>query len=142
MPYRISPDEANALLKQGYTYVDVRTEEEFEACHPAGAVNIPLMHETPQGKVMNSRFAEAFDATFPAGSKVILGCAGGNRSLRAAAVLSAQGRDDLYECRSGFDGSRDPAGKVIEAGWRAAGLPCEEGQPEDRCWEAIRKKLG
>ena len=40
---RISPAEAFAKMKdEGFTYVDVRTPEEFEAGHPEGARNVPL----------------------------------------------------------------------------------------------------
>ena len=41
-PTRISPQEASAKLAEGWTYVDVRTEQEFEAGHPPGAVNVPI----------------------------------------------------------------------------------------------------
>ncbi len=39
---RLPPDEAKAKLDEGFTYVDVRTEEEFEEGHPEGAVNVPV----------------------------------------------------------------------------------------------------
>lgn len=39
---RISPQEASQKLAEGWTYVDVRTVEEFEAGHPPGAVNVPI----------------------------------------------------------------------------------------------------
>ncbi|AKU92222.1 rhodanese-like domain-containing protein [Vulgatibacter incomptus] len=141
MPKRISPEEANDLLQQGYTYVDVRSEAEFEACHPAGAVNIPFMHRSAAGMTPNPLFIEAFETAFPPESKIVLGCAGGNRSLKAAQLLEATGREDLVECRTGFGGARDAAGQVIEKGWQDSGLPCEVGQPPQRSWEAVRSKL-
>ena len=42
---RIDPEEARVLLdsEQGYTYLDVRTEEEFAAGHVPAAVNITVV---------------------------------------------------------------------------------------------------
>ena len=43
MVARISPEEAHAkVTNEGYAYVDVRTEAEFAAGHPAGAYNVPI----------------------------------------------------------------------------------------------------
>ena len=36
---QVSPEEAQALLSEGYRYVDVRSEREFAEGHPAGAFN-------------------------------------------------------------------------------------------------------
>ncbi len=143
MPKRISPKEAHELMGQGYTYVDVRSEGEFEASHPAGAVNIPLMHKGAMGMTPNPQFLAAFKAAFPDpdGAKVIVGCAGGNRSMRAADVLEREGYDELVEQRAGFGGARDAAGQVLEPGWQASGLPCESGAPEGRCWQSQKAKI-
>jgi len=48
---RISPIEAKALLDsgQGYTYVDVRTIEEFARGHVSGAKNIRTWNVTLRG---------------------------------------------------------------------------------------------
>lgn len=138
MPRRISPREAHELMQQGYVYVDVRSEEEFAAAHPAGAVNIPVMHRGPAGMTPNPDFVAAFRKAFSPEDKVILGCAGGNRSMKAAEMLEREGYDDLVEVRTGFGGARDAAGRVVEPGWEACGLPCEQGTPPDRCWEAFR----
>ncbi|HEY3253455.1 MAG TPA: rhodanese-like domain-containing protein, partial [Polyangiaceae bacterium] len=40
----VTPEEAAELLSQGHVYVDVRSEPEFEAGHPAGALNVPLLN--------------------------------------------------------------------------------------------------
>ena len=40
----VSVREAHEKQGQGYTYVDVRSIPEFEQGHPAGAVNVPLLH--------------------------------------------------------------------------------------------------
>lgn len=140
MPKRISPKEAHELMQQGYVYVDVRSEQEFADAHPAGAVNIPVMHRGPTGMTPNPLFLVAFLGAFPKGSKVILGCAGGNRSMKAAEILEAEGYDDLYELRTGFNGARDASGQVVEKGWQAEGLPCEQGNPDGRCWESVKRQ--
>ena len=44
MVKRVTPPEADALLAQGWTYLDVRSIPEFEGGHPAGAANVPLLH--------------------------------------------------------------------------------------------------
>ena len=43
---RISPAEAHAkMTAEGFTYVDVRTPEEFAEGRPAGSINVPLGDE-------------------------------------------------------------------------------------------------
>ena len=44
---RISPAEAQALVAEGWVYLDVRSEPEFAAGHPVGAHNVPLQHVGP-----------------------------------------------------------------------------------------------
>ena len=140
MPRRISAREAWQLVQEGWTYVDVRSEEEFAALHPAGAVNIPLMHKRPMGMVVNQEFVSAFQRAFPPGSKVVIGCAGGKRSLKAAELLEQLDYDEVVEQRAGMGGVQDPSGKVVELGWADCDLPCDRGTPPDRCWEHFRNR--
>ena len=49
MSKTVTPEEAKALLDQGYVYVDVRSEQEFESGHPAGALNVPISFMGPGG---------------------------------------------------------------------------------------------
>jgi rhodanese-related sulfurtransferase len=133
---RVSPAEANAKLASGYTYVDVRTTQEFEAGHPAGAWNVPISHaEGP-----NPDFVRVMKALFPADAKIVVGCKSGNRSTRAAKVLVAEGFQDVVDQRAGWDGARDPFGKPIEDGWARAGLPTESGSPAGRSWADLRSR--
>ena len=54
---RVSPEEAKKLIDdEGYVYVDVRSLPEFEAGHPTGAYNVPLMHQGPAGMTPNPDF--------------------------------------------------------------------------------------
>ncbi len=137
---RVSPAEAADLTKQGYTYVDVRSTAEFERGRPAGSVNVPFFHADPaRGMVPNPDFLDAMKRKFPPGSKIVLGCQSGNRSMRAAELLQQNGWGDLVEQRAGFGGARDMMGTVSEPGWPAAGLPVEDGPAPGRDWETFSK---
>jgi rhodanese-related sulfurtransferase len=137
---RISPQEANEKLGLGWTYVDVRTVEEFAAGHPAGAVNIPIALSSGGGMTPNPDFARAMSANFAPDAKIIVGCKAGGRSLRAGQALLASGFTNVLDQHAGWDGARDPFGKVSEPGWSRLGLPVEEGQPEGRSWDALKAK--
>lgn len=133
---RISPQEAADLQSQGYTYVDVRSAGEFEAGRPASSVNIPVFHRNGTQMAPNPEFLGVLKASFPAGSKFVLGCQGGNRSMRAAEMLAADGYPEIVEQRAGFGGTQ------TEAGWSNSGLPVESGPAPGRDWESMKKKLG
>jgi rhodanese-related sulfurtransferase len=119
---RISPTEAQALLQEGWTYVDVRSQPEFEQGHPKGAVNIPLMNAGPGGMTPNPDFLASVQKRFPVTSKLVVGCQAGGRSLRAATMLEGAGYSELVDQRCGWGGSNG------EAGWAASGLPTETGK--------------
>jgi rhodanese-related sulfurtransferase len=138
---RISPQEASEKLAEGWVYVDVRTVEEFEAGHPAGAINVPIMHAGPGGMVQNADFVRVMTAAFPKDSKIVCGCKAGGRSLRAAQVLLSQGFTNILDQRAGWDGARDAFGQVTEPGWSRVGLPTEPGQPAGRSWADMKKKV-
>ena len=141
-PTRISPQDASAKLAEGWTYVDVRTAEEFEDGHPAGAVNVPLLHAGPGGMTPNPDFQRVMRAAFPRDSKIIVGCKSGGRSLRAAHALLGDEFVNVLDQRAGWDGARDAFGQVAEPGWSRAGLPVEQGQPSGRSWQDVRNKAG
>jgi rhodanese-related sulfurtransferase len=137
---RISPQEASDKMAEGFTYVDVRTVEEFEAGHPAGAVNVPIMHAGAGGMVQNSNFLPVMKGTFAKDAKIVCGCKAGGRSLRAAQLLLADGFTNVLDQRAGWDGARDAFGQVSEPGWSRVGLPTEQGQPVGRSWSEMQKK--
>ena len=138
-PKRISPAEANTLLAEGFTYLDVRTEEEFELGHPAGAHNVPFLVAGPEGRVANPDFVGVMQAAFPKDAKLVVGCQGGNRSLKAAHELMGAGYTNIVEQRAGWGGGKDPFG-AVEPGWSKAGLPSETGKPAGRQYADIRAK--
>lgn len=102
-------------MAEGYTYVDVRTPEEFAEGRPAGAVNVPLADD----------FVARVDQRFAKDAKLVIGCKAGGRSLKAAKALLAAGYTNVLEQRAGFDAARGPFGEVTEPGWSRAGLPTE-----------------
>ncbi len=140
---RVSPQEAETLVKEeGYVYVDVRSIPEFDAGHPAGAYNIPLMHATPSSMRPNADFISVLIAVFPKDTKLVIGCKTGVRSLRAAQVLIEAGFEYVVDQRAGFHGVRDPFGQVKEAGWQGVGLEVSiEAHPE-RSYKALSDRKG
>ena len=85
MVKRVLPAEAAELMKQGWTYLDVRSIPEFEQGHPAGAANIPLLHFQNGRMAPNPDFQRVVEATYPKDTKLVVGCKSGGRSLQAAA---------------------------------------------------------
>jgi rhodanese-related sulfurtransferase len=123
---RVSPAEALSLMGEGYTYVDVRTEAEYAAGHPKGAVNVPVMNAGPGGMKPNPEFLGVMESVFAKDAKIVVGCKAGGRSLRAAEMLTGAGYTDVIDQRAGWDGPRDNFGALIEPGWSPAGLPAED----------------
>src|SRR4051794_899693 len=106
---RISPAEAHAKMKdESFTYVDVRTEEEFAEGHPAGAVNLPV--EAPD-------FVAVMEKAFTKDAPLIVGCKMGGRSARAAKALAAAGFTRVLDQSAGWDGKKGPFGELVEPGW-------------------------
>ena len=137
---RISPREASEKIAAGWIYVDVRTTEEFEAGHPAGALNVPISHAGPGGMAPNPDFLSAMKGAFALDARIVVGCKSGGRSLRAAQALVADGFTSVVDQRAGWDGARGPFGQEAEPGWLRAGLPTEEGQPQGRSWQDMKLK--
>jgi rhodanese-related sulfurtransferase len=137
---RISPAEASAKLAEGFTYVDVRTPEEFADGHPAGAVNVPIALASGGTMAPNPDFVRVMEVAFGKEANVVVGCKAGGRSMRAAQALLDAGFVHVLDQRAGWDGARNPFGQVTEPGWSKAGLPTESGAPAGRSWTAMRAK--
>ncbi len=136
---RVMPKEALELQQQGWTYVDVRSVPEFEAGHPTGAFNIPLMHFLPgRGMSPNPDFQTVFEKHFPKDAKVVVGCKTAGRSLRAAELLAAAGWQSVVDMRGGYEGERDMTGSSVVVGWKDASLPVEQASPPERTWEGLK----
>jgi rhodanese-related sulfurtransferase len=136
---RVSPAEAKKLLDAGYTYVDVRTVEEFDARHPEGAINVPLNLEGPPSEV--PEFVRVMRLLFPPEAKVVVGCATGMRSMRAAQWLLQAGFTDVVDQRAGMEGARNAFGGVTEKGWAGQGLPTSQGPDAGSFAEVAKSRL-
>jgi rhodanese-related sulfurtransferase len=140
MVKRVTPIEADALLKEGWVYLDVRSIPEFEGGHPTGAANIPLLHMAGGRMAPNPSFQAVVAANYPKDAKIVVGCKAGGRSLQAATLMEAAGYTSVVDMRGGFGGERDNFGRVAVAGWAEAGLPVEQTAPEDKTYAALEKR--
>ena len=140
---QVTPREAYELLEQdpGAIYLDVRTEGEFEAGHPAGARNVPVVLVDPVARqpVPNPDFVAIVKRHLASDTRLVVGCQSGGRSQHACELLARAGYTDLANVWAGFGGARDQTGRIV-AGWAAAGLPVEEGQPSGRCYADLKSK--
>lgn len=101
---KVSPPEAVRLInREKGVLVDVCEPAEYAAGHPAGAKNIPL------GSLEGSKLLPSNKAT-----PVILTCATGARSGRAAALLRKQGYEKAVSLAGG------------NRAWGEASLPVEK----------------
>ncbi|HEX6323343.1 MAG TPA: rhodanese-like domain-containing protein [Vicinamibacterales bacterium] len=129
--------EAHQLQQKGATYVDVRSTAEFNAGHPEGAVNVPLLEPDDSGQMApNPDFVRVMKSAFDPGTQLLIGCQAGVRSLKAAQMLETFGFTDVTNVRGGFGGARDQSGAPVE-GWTTAGLPVETGAPADRRYDTL-----
>ncbi len=135
-----TPPEAHEILRRhpDAVYLDVRTEGEFEAGHPAGALNVPVLFVDPATRQPqpNPDFVAVVERHVPRTAKLVVGCQAGGRSQSACELLAAAGYTDLTNVRGGFGGLREPSGAVVP-GWRDAGLPVEQGTPPGRGWAEL-----
>ena len=142
MVKRVTPAEADALLKEGWAYLDVRSIPEFEAGHPTGAANIPLLHMAGGRMAPNPAFQSVVEANFAKDAKIVVGCKAGPRSAQATALLEAAGYTSVADMLGGFHGQRDGFGRVALAGWAEAGLPVETSAPPEKTYAELEKRAG
>lgn len=135
----VSVEEAVELLKQGHLYVDVRSEPEFEQGHVPGALNVPLLHFGPGGMTPNPEFMRVMQDAFGKQEKLVIGCRSGGRSRRAAELLQQAGFSELADLSPGWEGSRDPFGRVTP-GWSRRGLPVETGKPAGQSYADVQAR--
>lgn len=136
--------EAHQKQGEGYTYVDVRSIPEFEDGHPAGSVNVPLLHRNEHsGQMMpNPEFVDVMRANFACDAKLLIGCQIGGRSARAAQLLMRAGFTDVSNVAGGWGGANaSMPGITPGEGWVQAGLPAESGRSEGRDYGDLQAKL-
>jgi rhodanese-related sulfurtransferase len=128
----MDPLQAYEVLKSNPAarYLDVRTEPEFEAGHPAGALNVPVIVVDPATRrpTANPDFIATVERHIPRTTKLLIGCQSGGRSERACALLAEAGFTDVTNVQGGFGGAHDASGRIVVPGWRDAGLPVETGR--------------
>ncbi|KAH8508226.1 hypothetical protein H0E87_010371 [Populus deltoides] len=87
--FTVDVKATKGLLESGYTYLDVRTVEEYNKGHVDGEkiFNIPYMFNTPEGRVKNPNFLKEVSGVCKEEDKLLVGCQSGVRSLYATADL-------------------------------------------------------
>ncbi|GAA3996203.1 rhodanese-like domain-containing protein [Comamonas faecalis] len=106
--------------------VDVRTDAE-RAWVGSVPGALPIAWKQWPAMEVNPDFDAQLQAAVPAGTKVVLLCRSGVRSIAAARRAAALGLQ-AYNILEGFEGSLDGSrqrGKL--GGWRWRGLPWEQG---------------
>lgn len=136
---RVSAEEAQELLREGFLYLDVRSVQEFDGGHPPGAYNVPLQHLTPRGMEPNPDFLAEVEANFPKDHGIVVGCRSGVRSLRAAETMAAAGFRRVVDLRPGYAGRSSAFGQVLEKGWAGAGLPIATEPEPGRSYDELRE---
>jgi rhodanese-related sulfurtransferase len=139
----ITPQQVHDVLSAdpGVVYIDVRTEREFAAGHPQGAVNIPVAFPDPaRGMMMNPDFVKVVESHFPKDKKIILGCQAGPRSNAAANLLQQAGYQDVSNMVGGFGGMRDASGNVVAPGWSSLGLPVSQENGDGVSYASLSTK--
>lgn len=121
----ITPKEAYQKMQEGYTYLDVRTVEEFEQGHAKGAIHIPVFVNSPEGRQWNPDFAKQVQEKFLTNTKLVIGCHSGGRSAKACELLAQVGYKDLFNIDGGFGGRMEPQTGEFIKGWKDEGLPCD-----------------
>lgn len=105
---KVSAAEAVRLInREKGVLIDVCEPDEYAAGHPVGAKSVP-MASLEGAKALPSNKA----------TPVILTCASGARSAKAAALLRKQGYENAVSLTGG------------NRAWNEASLPTEKGQPE------------
>ena len=141
----ITPQQAHDILEsdKDSVYIDVRTEREFSAGHPKGAVNIPVALPDPaRGMIINHNFVRVVEKNFSKDKKIIVGCQAGPRSNAAAGMLQQAGYQDVSNVIGGFGGMRDPLGNVVAPGWSGLGLPISQENGEGVSYQSLAGKTG
>lgn len=137
MSKQVTVTEAALLMQEGWLYLDVRSVPEFDAGHPAGAINVPLLHLERGRMVPNEAFEPVVTANFPRDAQLLVGCKTAGRSAHAVALLEALGYTQVALVRGGFVGERDPYGRVEAPGWADSGLPVGSDASEEQRYEKL-----
>jgi len=137
----MTPVEVAARLEsdEHAVYLDVRSEDEFETGHPAGALNVPIFHFDPATKkpTPNHQFLAVVLGTISPDAAIYIGCSNGRISFQAANLMKAAGYENLVNVDGGYSGKHDPLGKVVQEGWVQCDLPVGSGDGDDRSYSHL-----
>jgi rhodanese-related sulfurtransferase len=97
----VSVAEAHQLYQEGTLFVDVRTQEEWDAFHAPNSIHIPLDQ-------LENRYAE-----LPTDEEIVVVCRSGNRSQTGRDILLDKGFDQVTSMSGGLKA------------WGEAGYPLE-----------------
>ncbi|AEC06695.1 Rhodanese/Cell cycle control phosphatase superfamily protein [Arabidopsis thaliana] len=100
----IDVNQAQKLLDSGYTFLDVRTVEEFKKGHvdSENVFNVPYWLYTPQGQEINPNFLKHVSSLCNQTDHLILGCKSGVRSLHATKFLVSSGFKTVRNMDGGY----------------------------------------
>jgi molybdopterin/thiamine biosynthesis adenylyltransferase/rhodanese-related sulfurtransferase len=123
----VSAAEAVALARDGYRVIDVREQNEWDAGHVAGATLLPL-REVPEriGEVAPDRDAP-----------LLLHCAVGARSGRAAAYLTQLGYTNVVSLKGPLDHWKQQGG-----GWEEPAQLLSPGQQRRYARQVLIPEIG
>jgi rhodanese-related sulfurtransferase len=140
-----TPQAAHAALMadREAVYLDVRTEEEFAAGHPVGAINVPVaFSDLAGGMLLNPDFLKLVESLLPHDKRIFCGCQSGGRSQKGAEILMETGFTDVTNVHGGYGGARDPSGQLLVPGWIDNGLPISTEVDEANSYVGLKQKTG
>jgi rhodanese-related sulfurtransferase len=139
-PSALTHADVAALLEttsEAWTYLDVRTPQEFATGHVPGAFNIPYQHGDVAGLHANPDFLDVVTRTFPRDARLILGCRSGARAASAEQELRAAGYLHTRVHLGSLVGARDPFGRK-QPGWMEDGYPIDTTPRPGHTYDALQ----
>lgn len=133
----ILPPDASERLTNGWVYLDVRTQQEFDEGHPPGAYNVPVAFKGPAAMEPNEAFLSVVQRHFPSDTRFVVGCKAGGRSAMACEIMGDGGFTNLANMDGGFHGRPDGMGGMAVQGWAACGLEQSANPVAGRSWEEL-----
>ena len=122
----VSPQQAHDWWQSGHAIlIDIRTHA--ERAWVGFIPNVPgIEWKVWPGMVLNAEFDAQLTASVPVGSKVLLLCRSGIRSIPAAQRAQSLGFE-AYNILEGFEGEPDSLSqRNTMTGWRKRGLPWQQ----------------
>ncbi|XP_059623478.1 thiosulfate sulfurtransferase 18-like [Cornus florida] len=96
--------KAKALLDSGYTYLDVRSKNQFKDGHvdTNKILNIPFMLTAPGGRLRDPAFLDNVLSAFSKDAQLVVGYQSGVRSLNATTRLVNAGFTHAFNMDGGY----------------------------------------